>query len=97
MEILSDSGLELLKHAIVKQACVDYEASLRYLRKHPGKHGWQSSGKKLHMIRQRDDCIEFFESGYCEMLCNIDGEVIMKAIRKRFYNHPIRWGKESER
>lgn len=97
MNILSDKGMDDLCYAIVKQACIDYETSLRYLRRHPEKPGWQKNGKMLEMVRMRDDCIAFFESGYPEMMCGIDGEDIMKIIRRKYYNHPIRWGKDKER
>lgn len=94
MEILSDKGLDDLRFAIIKQACKDYEASLKYLRNH--QHGWQSS-KKIQMIRLREDCESFFRSQYFALLYDIDGEEVMRMIRKKFYNRPIRWGGERRR
>lgn len=96
MEILSDRGLEELKFEIVRRACIDYETSLRYLRKHSDKKGWQGR-KTQEMIKLRDDCIRFFQSQYFSLLCDLDGEEIMKAIRKKFYNRPIRWGDDKKR
>lgn len=96
MEILSDRGLNELRFAIVQQACKDYETSLGYLRKHKGTTGWQSR-KALEMIRLRDECTSFFRSEYFSLLCDLEGEEIMKMIRKKFYNRPIRWGEVRKR
>ena len=95
MVIHSDKGLDDLRFAIIQQACKDYEASLKYLRNHP-EHGWQSS-KKIQMIRLREDCESFFKSKYFALLYDIDGEEVMRMIRKKFYNRPIRWGEERKK
>lgn len=34
MKIISDAGIENLRYAIVKQAVIDYDKSLKELRKH---------------------------------------------------------------
>ena len=96
MEILSDKGLDDLRFAIVRKACEDYEASLAYLRKRKNKTGWQD-GKTLKMLRLKEDCERFFKSEYFALLYDIEGEEVMRMIRKKFYNRPIRWGGEHKR
>ena len=96
MEILSDRGLNELKFSIIRRACEDYETSLRYLRKHPQQKGWQSR-KTLQAKRMKDECETFFRSQYFSLLCDLEGEEIMRMIRKKFYNRPIRWGEERKK
>ena len=95
MVIHSDKGLDDLRFAIIQQACKDYEASLKYLRNHPEKD-WQSR-KTLQAIRMKDECETFFRSQYFSLLCDLEGEEIMRMIRKKFYNRPIRWGEERKK
>lgn len=91
IELNSDSGIEELRFAIVKQACVDYNDALTYLR---GKTP-SVSKEYLHMVKLKKDCERFFRSELYRVLCDIDGEHLMEQIRKGYYNRPIRWGKES--
>ena len=87
MEILSDKGLEELRFRIIQQACIDYEASLKYLRKHPD----DDDRKTIAVRRMKNDCVRFFNSSYFSSLCDIDGDRLMNQIRTKYVNIPIRW------
>lgn len=90
INVTSDAGIELLRFEIIKQACIDYENALTYLR---GRIPSTSDGY-LQMVKQKKECEAFFRSEYYGILCDIPGELLMSQIRKGFYNRPIRWGKE---
>lgn len=93
---INDIGIENLRFAIVKQAILDYEGALKWLRKH-GNHVEQTQGYQ-HSLNTRkwtkEECEYFFKSEWFGMLCDIDGEVMMRTIRKKFYNRPIRWHRD---
>lgn len=91
IENISDEAIESLRFAIVKQAILDYESALKWLRKHPQGVGYTYSCTKNTKLRTKNECEIFFRSQWYACLCDIDGEALMKTIRKRFYNRPIRW------
>lgn len=91
IELKSNAGIEALRYEIVKQACQDYELALSYLR---GKEKSLCDEKYLQMVKLKNDCENFFRSEHYGILCSINGEVMMEQIRRKFYNRPIRWGKE---
>ena len=93
IEIKSDKGIEELRYAIIKQACVDYDEALKYLR---GRNP-TTSDKYLRMQAMKTDCEDFFNSEYFSILCDISGKLIMDTIRHKYYNRPIRWGEKGER
>lgn len=90
LDIKSDKGLEELRFAIIKQACIDYSDALTYLRGRTPS----LSEEYIAAIKRKKECEAFFRSEYYSILCNIDGEHLMKKIREGYYNRPIRWGKE---
>lgn len=92
LELKSEAGMEELRFAILKQACIDYKDALTVLRKRDIK---QNEKAYLQARKLQIDCERFFQSDYFGILCDISGTHIMKQIRESFYNRPIRWGKES--
>lgn len=90
--IKCDSGLENLRFGIVKQAIMDYNTALKWLRAHPGVS--HDDKDYLYMHYLKTDCEVFFRSRWFSELCDLDGEELLSTIRKKYYNTPIRWGKE---
>lgn len=95
VNLRSDTGLDNLRFAIVKQACVDYEHALKYIRSHTRKPKCKREEVKLLAAQRRKrGCEVFFTGNYFGMLCDLDGELIMNTIRHKYYNRRIRWGWE---
>lgn len=86
--ILSDKGLDNLRYAIIKQAVLDYQKSLKLLR--------NSIKAESYMYIQAKDlkreCESFFLGPYFETICDLDGECIIKEVRSKFYNRPLKFG-----
>ena len=89
------AGVDALRFAIVKQAVLDYDSASKWLRKHPPKGNDDYSRVCSRNARQgvKIECEKFFRSQWYAMLCDIDGEVMMRTIRQKYYNRPIRWTK----
>ena len=85
--ILSDKGLDNLRYAIIKQAVVNYQKSLKILRD-PTKIG---SSKYINAKYLKQECENFFLSPYFGTICDLDGERIIKEVRSKFYNRPLRF------
>ena len=64
---------ERLCEAVVKQAVYDYQRALRRLAKHP--HDKEA-------LRGKEECERFFRKDM-DLYSDLDGEVIIKAIRRR--------------
>lgn len=94
MKIISDAGIENLRYAIVKQAVIDYDKSLKELRKHTPPKTEDDEKTLIKYARIKSECESFFHSKWFSMLFDIDGDMIMRQIRQRYYNRPLRWGKE---
>lgn len=62
-----------LAAAIVERAVIDYRKALRRIRKHP---------KNEDALSDKAELERFFRSGWCEMLTDIDGELIIEKIQK---------------
>ena len=62
-----------LAAAIVERAVIDYKKTLRRVRKHPENEMALSNKAELE---------RFFRSGWCSMLTDIDGELIIEKIQK---------------
>lgn len=92
LELKSDRGIEELRFQIIKQACEDYDEALTYLR------GREASLAKVYlkMLRQKEECEAFFKSEHFAIICNLDGEILMRTIRQKYYNRPIRWSEKGE-
>ncbi len=89
--IISDAGIENLRFAIVRQAVIDYDTSLKYLRKHPVPKTKIEEKRIIRCGVLKRDCEVFFKSKYFSLLCDLDGPKLMKDVRQKFYNRPIRW------
>lgn len=69
----SPEGYDRLRAAVVKQAVYDYQRALRRLARHP--HDEEA-------LRGKEECERFFRKDI-ELYFDLDGEVIIKAIRQR--------------
>lgn len=67
------TGYQALANAIVIQAAKDYKSALRTLRNHPESRAARSEALSLE---------RFFRSGWYSMLTDIDGEYLIKRLRK---------------
>ena len=67
------TGYQALANAIVIQAAKDYKSALRTLRNHPESRVTLSEALSLE---------KFFRSGWCSMLTDIDGEYLIKRLRR---------------
>lgn len=92
IEVRSDQGLENLRYAIIKQACIEYDEALTYLRGKPPS----LDDEYLRMTKQKGECEAFFKSEHFAIICNLDGEILMRTIRQKYYNRPIRWSEKGE-
>ncbi|MCD7882493.1 MAG: hypothetical protein LUI87_02125 [Lachnospiraceae bacterium] len=71
---MDNQAAERLRYAIVKQACRDYFAASRRLRRHP-----------LDIVAAEtiDECERFFRGDWFMHLCDLDGEWIVRSLRER--------------
>ena len=69
--MITDEGIDLLRCAIVKQAAEDYKKVINGKKHHP-KYGKYN----------RNELEIFFHSSWFEMLVDIDGDNIIKEIKK---------------
>ena len=67
------TGYQALANAIVIQAAKDYKSAVRTLRNHPESKAARAEALKLE---------KFFRSGWYKMLTDIDGEYLIKRLRK---------------
>ena len=77
---------ELIRYAIVENACKDYEWALRYLNRldHPGLTLSISQINQIEKAKRlRDDCERFFRSDWLKSLVDLDGESLIRILRKR--------------
>lgn len=77
---------ELIRYAIVEQACKDYEWALRYLNRldHPGLTLTLSQKEKVEKGRMFvDSCERFFRGAWFSRLVDLDGETLIETLRKR--------------
>lgn len=78
--------MENLRFAIVKQAVYDYTKALKWLRNPPvPQFGDYFENEKAQMERTKSECERFFRGRWYGLLCDIDGEKLMKAVRKQSY------------
>lgn len=87
---LTDEGIDLLRCAIVKQAADDYDYAVN---PKPRKR-WKTVNKKKVPVPQEEiraeldqkakELEEFFHSSWFEMLVDIDGDIIIKEIKRRY-------------
>ena len=74
---ISDIAWQKLAVAIVAQACVDYGKVCKVLNKDP---------KDKDAREAIDGLKQFFKGQWLQMLCDYEGESLMKMIEKRFPN-----------
>lgn len=90
---LTPTGIEILRFEIVKFAILDYQRSLKILRRLSAKSSLSKIEltEKENAIVMKNDCVNFFLSGWYSTLCDIDGKSLMDTVRSKYYNMPIRW------
>ena len=69
---LAEDPYEALANAIIVQACEDYRAALRKLKKNP---------KNQDAMAQTMECERFFRSGWYQLLTAVDGEYLIERLR----------------
>lgn len=70
-------GLKELVVAIVELAISDWKTAMKILGKHP-----KSEGAKKTKI----DCEAFFQSNHFYMLTGVDGNVLLRRLRRDYIN-----------
>ena len=65
---------ETLANAIIEQAAKDYRLALRYHFKHPENHRY---------MREVTEIERFFRSDWYTALTDVDGEYLIREIRRR--------------
>ena len=78
--------VELVRYAIVENACKDYEWALRYLNRldHPGLTLSISQMNTIEKARRfKSECENFFRSDWLKVLVDLDGEMLMEVLQKR--------------
>lgn len=68
---MTDEGCDLLRNAIVAQAAKDYKKVVKQKKRHP-KYG----------VYNKEELDSFFGSQWFEWLTDLDGEYIIKEIKK---------------
>lgn len=81
-----------LANAIIEQAARDYREALQYLKRHPHKPDQEAikARPELEKVlakfneakKTKAECEQFFQSGYFEILTDLNGPVLMAGIRK---------------
>lgn len=78
IDIVHEPGLDGLRIAIVKQAIMDYESSLKRMNEIRSKSGddfWITN-------RMKTECERFFLGTWFSMLCELSGAYIMDLVEK---------------
>ena len=70
---LSEDPYEALANAIVLQACEDYRAALKKIKKNP---------KNQEAMSEAMECERFFRSGWYQALTSVDGEYLIRKLRE---------------
>ena len=80
------SSAELLRYAIVEVACKDYEWAIRYLNRMDHKGLTLTKTQKDQIAKARnykESCERFFTGEWYTALSEIDGKMLMDALRQR--------------
>lgn len=85
---LTNEGIERLRYAIVKQACKDFNAAYferkRLERKSKSSGLSKKESKELISAQSMEaDCLNFFHSSWYSMLCDINPEKLICALKVR--------------
>lgn len=85
---LTNEGIERLRYAIVKRACKDFNFAYferkRLERKSKLSRLTKAERKTLISAQSMEaDCLKFFRSSWYSMLCDIDPEKLIYALKAR--------------
>lgn len=75
-------AMELFRHGIVSRACMDYDTAIRYMARPPEKQTGAGIIKHEAMITE---CERFFRGSWFRCLCELDGEIVMQAVKENGY------------
>lgn len=102
METVNEQGIKNLVFAIITRAIIDYEKALLNVELTKGLGGFT-----YEMAKSRSrECEQFFESDFCYLMTQVDGDQIIYACKQRIkephYNpdnrfHPYAQKKEKEK
>ncbi|MCC8067004.1 MAG: hypothetical protein LIO94_07880 [Clostridiales bacterium] len=67
---------ERLRYEIIKRACQDYCGALRQLERHTSNKKDQEARSTIY------ECESFFQGNWFAMLCNLDGDWMIRELRK---------------
>ena len=79
METLNEQGVKNLVFAIIARAIIDYEKALLNVELTRGIGGFTHKMAKSRAL----EIEQFFESDFCYLMTEIDGDQIIYACRKR--------------
>lgn len=82
VKMMTDDALELFRFSIVARACLDYDTAVRYLKRAPEK---QTETGVIKQEAIKTECERFFRGSWFRCLCEIDGEIVMQAVKKNGY------------
>lgn len=90
---LNPDAVDALRFEIVKLAILDYQKSLKTLRKISAKSNPSEKEKieRATALSIKKECVDFFCGKWYATLCGIDGKLLMDTVRSKYYNMPIRW------
>lgn len=74
--------MDELRYAVVARACMDYDWAIRYLMRPPEK---RLSWKEAEAVYYVSECEIFFRSEWFKTLCDLDGEMLKRNVRKYGY------------
>ena len=85
---MTREGIDRLRFAIVRQACIDYNKAYfdrRALeRKAASRKLSKSDSDELMKARSTEtECLAFFHGGWYAMLCDIDPDALIKGLTVR--------------
>lgn len=84
---MTESGVERLRYAIIKQACTDFSRAYigrKSIERKQFKRRTEKDLKALCMHRSREEeCRAFFYSGWYATLCDIPPDKMIRALMVR--------------
>lgn len=79
---MTNESAELLRHAIIARACMDYDQALMYLAKPEEK---RTEKRTFENECQKIDCERFFRSDWMAAISDLDGQFLMRMVREQGY------------
>lgn len=80
---MNTEGIDRLRFAIVEQACKDYSSTCIPYTKKRNESYEEFEKREISRKRILSDCTNFFRSDWFCQLCDLDGENIMRELKKK--------------